>query len=66
MDKQYITITVERDDGTKLIQTTLYDSNIWDWADMFKVIMLWLTFTPESIKEVIRGEYDEEEIQEQE
>ena len=61
MDKKYITITVKNDDGARLEQKVDWDSSSWDWADVFKVIMLWLTFTPESIKEVIRGEYDEEE-----
>lgn len=46
-------ITVELDDGHKLILEFPYDINIYEIADYFRTIMNFLTFTPEQIKEII-------------
>jgi len=60
MENKFITITVENSDGTKMSQQLHYDSDIWDWAETFKTIMIWLTFTPKSIENIMRDKYDEE------
>lgn len=43
-----IKITVEREEK-KIELTTHIDSDIDDWANIFKSIMTWLTFHPASI-----------------
>ena len=35
------------------------DMDIMEWGNQFKTILLWLTFHPETIKELF---YDEEEV----
>jgi len=54
MENKPTKIIVEYDDK-KLELTTHWDSDIDDWVNVFKTIMTWLTFVPESI-EVMFGE----------
>jgi len=48
-----IKIIVENN-GRKIELTTHWDSDIDDWCAIFKTIMTWLTFTPESIDAMFR------------
>jgi len=56
MENKPTKIIVEYDDK-KIELTTYWDSDIDDWVNVFKTIMFWLSFTPESIK-VMFGEED--------
>ena len=46
-----IKITVERDDSEKLELTTCWDAGLEEWEQTFRVILKWLTFTDESVKD---------------
>jgi len=53
MENKPTKIIVEYDDK-KLELTTHCDSDIDDWINIFKTIMTWLTFVPESIEDMFR------------
>ena len=55
MENKPTKIIVEYDDK-KLELTTHWDSDIDDWVNVFKTIMTWLTFVPESIEDMFREE----------
>ena len=51
-----ITVTVTNR-GKELRLTLSEDMSISDWGEQFKIILLWLTFHPDTIKEIF---YEEE------
>lgn len=59
MDKTF-TIKVTNPEGEKIIQTINPESDIYSWAKLFKVILNWVEFQEDTIKSILRGEYDEE------
>ena len=59
MNNKY-TITIEDEEGRKLIGTTPWDTDIWGWSNIFKSLLTWLTFGPELIQWVMRNEDDDE------
>ena len=52
-EPQDIVIKVRGRDGDTLEVTTSYDSDAEDWAQLFRTIMFWLTFSPATIDDYI-------------
>ena len=59
MEHKPTKITVQTD-GKELSLTTHWDADIFEWAESFKTILHWLTFDQKLIREILRGEYDED------
>ena len=51
-------ITVVDSDGREMSLTLHWDSDIWEWIEAFRVILKWVTFGDELIKEVLPTEDD--------
>jgi hypothetical protein len=49
-------ITVVDSDGQELSLTLHWDADIYEWIEAFKVILKWLTFGDELIKEALSPE----------
>jgi len=56
LDEKPVEITVRKSDEERLQLTLHWDSDLFDYIEAFKVILYWLTFTPEAIKEVFPEE----------
>ena len=56
-----IKITVERDEDDKLELTINWDADLYKWAEVFKIILKWLSFTDDSIDELFKNEEDNED-----
>lgn len=52
-------LTIISPDKSKLSLTIASDSDLYDWVNILKTILQWLTFSEESIKEVFKDEEDE-------
>jgi len=53
LGEQDITIKVTNQDGDTIELVTPYDSGANDWAQLFRTIMFWLTFSPSTIDDYI-------------
>jgi hypothetical protein len=51
-------ITVVNSDGEELSLSLHWDSDIGEWMEVFKVILKWLTFHDDTIKEAFPKEED--------
>lgn len=54
MEEQVIKIVVTSYDGEELSLTTASDSGLPEYARLFKIILAWLTFDNQQIKQVIK------------
>ena len=57
MNNIKITITDDENEVFELI--THRDNNVWAWVHIFKTILYWLTFCPETINEALNEEIEE-------
>lgn len=53
---EYYSVKVTNTYGEELNLTVHWDSDIYEWARMLKVVLEWLQFHPDNIKEVIHDE----------
>ena len=49
-----IKIIIEKEKDGKLELTTPFDSDIDEWTDIFKTILVWLTFSPETLSDIFK------------
>ena len=61
MKSDHYKITVEAPDGDKLVLTTHQDTFIYDWCEIFVVILTWVGFGVNTIGEILTREDDMEE-----
>jgi len=55
-----VEITVKRNECEEMKLVVSAESGIREWAEVFKIILQWLTFPPDTINEVIKIEEDAE------
>jgi len=56
IESKYYEITIKSPEEEELKLKVHWDSSINDWIDKFKVILKWLTFHDDTIKEVFPEE----------
>jgi hypothetical protein len=49
-------ITVVNSDGKKIAFSLPWNADIYEWVDIFRTILKWLTFLEDNIKEVMPDE----------
>ena len=54
------TITVENPDGDKLIMTVDEYAGVFDWGNKFRALLTWVTYQPDTISNLLKGEYEED------
>ena len=47
------TITVTNEEGDELKLTLASNADVNEWLSIFRIIMLWLTFAPETVNEYL-------------
>ena len=52
MDGKYYTITIKGENEETLTITTTVESGIEEWKNIFTTILIFLTFHPDTIKEL--------------
>lgn len=50
---EHTEIKVTRGDGDTLTMTIHRDADIYGWVDIIRIMLLWLTFHPETIDRVL-------------
>jgi len=50
-------ITVIDCEGRKITMTTHWDSTLDDWKEIFKTILIFLTFPPQTVAEFLEEDY---------
>jgi len=55
----HYTITVENPEGDKITLTVFQFSNIFDWSEIFAVILTWVGFGVKTIRDILTRENDE-------
>lgn len=58
-DKESTTITIKGEIGEMKL-TIPWETDIWGYADVFQTILIFLGFTPETIKRLFSDEVTEE------
>lgn len=57
MERQFYIITVKNTESEEEITLKVnWDSNLEDWKQHFSTVLSWLTFQPETIKELFNEE----------
>jgi hypothetical protein len=51
-DPEKTTITIESAFGSKLTMVIPFDTDLAEWQNIFKVILMFMTFDEDSIKEI--------------
>lgn len=53
MDSQYYEITVKSPHNGEEIKIKLHwEADIWDWQNVFKQVLSWVTFHPDTIQDI--------------
>ena len=53
MDNQYYEITVKSPHNGEEIKIKLHwEADVWDWQNVFKQVMTWVTFHPDTVQQI--------------